>query len=136
MAKEKMTISLDKEVKESLIQVAKEKHMTVSALITQFTLSHNVKQIQGQLSMEEIKKKKGEEIMKVGRLGYNCENDRYGLLISDLWENDGFHCGECLEILVDDKWIPTRMEMTDGKWYLVGTQYKGDLEYIQARIKD
>lgn len=58
MAKEKMTLSLDKEVKERLIQVAKEKHMTVSALITQFTLSNNVKQIQGQLSMEEIKKRK------------------------------------------------------------------------------
>lgn len=73
--------------------------------------------------------------MKVGRLGYNCKNDRYGLLISDLWENDGFHCGECLEVLVDDKWISTRMEMTGREWYLVDTPYKGDLEYIRARIK-
>lgn len=24
-----------------------------------------------------------------GRLGYNHSNDRYGLLASDLWENDG-----------------------------------------------
>ena len=24
-----------------------------------------------------------------GRLGYNSFNKRYGLLISDLWENDG-----------------------------------------------
>lgn len=77
----------------------------------------------------------GDDKMKIGRLGYNCENDRYGLLISDLWENDGFHCGECLEVLVDDKWFPTRMEMSDGEWYLVGTKYRGDLEYIQARIK-
>lgn len=73
--------------------------------------------------------------MKVGRLGYNGENDRYGLLISDLWENDGFHCGECLEVLVDDKWISTRMEMAGSEWYLVDTPYKGDLEYIRARIK-
>ena len=62
-----------------------------------------------------------------GRLGYNSYNDRYGLLVSDLWENDGFHCGECLEVIVDEKWISTRMEMAwdaDGsRWYLVGTPY-------------
>ena len=31
--------------------------------------------------------------MITGRLGYNSANDRYGLLVSDLWEHDGFHCG-------------------------------------------
>jgi hypothetical protein len=76
-----------------------------------------------------------EQNMKQGRLGYNSANDRYGLLISDLWEHDGFHCGEGLEVMVDGAWVQTRMEMTsDRQWYLVGTPYKGDLEYIQARI--
>ena len=59
-----------------------------------------------------------------GRLGYNAENKRYGLLVSDLWENSGFHCGD-------------RMEMdwnNGGEWYLAGTPYHGDLEYVQARI--
>lgn len=37
-----------------------------------------------------------------GRLGYNCENDRYGLLVSDIWENNGFHCGECLQVKIDE----------------------------------
>ena len=46
-----------------------------------------------------------------GRLGYNSENGRYGLLVSDLWEHTGFHCGECLEVTVDDKWVKTRIEM-------------------------
>lgn len=72
--------------------------------------------------------------MKQGRLGYNADNDRYGLLISDLWEHDGFHCGEHMEVLVDDQWVPTRMEYGDDGWYLVGTPYRGDLEYVQARI--
>lgn len=72
--------------------------------------------------------------MKQGRLGYNPENDRYGLLISDLWENDGFHCGEHLEVLQDDKWVPTRMELGPDGWYLVGTRYRGNLEYVTARI--
>ena len=49
--------------------------------------------------------------MITGRLGYNSANDRYGLLVSDLWEQEGFHCGEVLEVMVDDKWQKTRMEM-------------------------
>ncbi len=40
--------------------------------------------------------------MKQGRLGYNSSNGRYGLLSSDLWIDTGFHCGEGLEVLVDD----------------------------------
>ena len=75
-----------------------------------------------------------------GRLGYNPQNDRYGLLVTDLWENDGFHCGETLEVMVDDEWVKARMEMAwepDGthKWYLVGTHYVGNLEFVRARIK-
>ena len=73
--------------------------------------------------------------MMTGRLGYNSDNDRYGLLVSDLCENTGFHCGETLEVMVDAKWIPTRKEMNmAGEWYLVGTPYSGDLEYIRARV--
>lgn len=33
-----------------------------------------------------------------GILGYNEENDRYGLLVMDLWKVKGFHCGETLEV--------------------------------------
>ena len=78
--------------------------------------------------------------MRTGRLGYNSDNDRYGLLISDLWEHDGFHCGECLEVMVDGEWVETRMEMAwgenGGEWYLVGTPYRDEaLEYVRARIK-
>lgn len=78
--------------------------------------------------------------MKEGRLGYNDQNGRYGLLTSDLWEHDGFHCGESLEIMIDGTWFPTRMEMAwengEGTWYLAGTPFRGcDIEYIHARIK-
>ena len=68
--------------------------------------------------------------MREGRLGYNSYNKRYGLLSSDLWIDPGFHCGECLEVLVDDQWVKTRMEMNLAReWYLVGTPYCGDLLY-------
>ena len=74
-----------------------------------------------------------------GRLGYNSENGRYGLLVADLWEHEGFHCGECFEVMVDGKWVDTRMEKIwsekGGEWYLVGTSYRGNLEYVQARIR-
>ena len=80
---------------------------------------------------------KEQKMMKQGRLGYNCSNGRYGLLSSDLWIAPGFHCGEGMEVLVDDKWVQTRMEMNPAReWYLVGTPYCGDLEYVQARIPE
>ena len=65
--------------------------------------------------------------MREGRLGYNSYNKRYGLLSSDLWIDTGFHCGEYLEVLLDDEWFQTRMEMNPAReWYLVGTPYCGD----------
>ena len=59
-------------------------------------------------------------MMKQGRLGYNSSNGRYGLLSSDLWIDTGFHCGEGLEVLVDDEWVQTRMEKNleeNGIWW-------------------
>ncbi len=84
-----------------------------------------------------------------GIMGYNSSNDRYGLLVSDLWEIDGFHCGDTLEVwdYEQEQWIPTRMEMhyqapsfpkkrNDG-WYLVGTEYSGQaLEGLRIRVAD
>ncbi|MDU3307498.1 MAG: DUF5348 domain-containing protein [Lachnospiraceae bacterium] len=73
--------------------------------------------------------------MREGRLGYNSSSERYGILLSDLWIDTGLHCGECQQILLDGRWVQTRMEMdAERNWYLVGTPYRGDLEYIQARI--
>lgn len=74
-----------------------------------------------------------------GRLGYNDTNDRYGLLVSDLQENSGFHCGECLQVMVDGEWKDTSFEMSwkngHGEWYLTDTELRGtDIEYTRARI--
>ncbi len=76
----------------------------------------------------------------VGRLEYNGANDRYGLLKSGIWEHDGFHCGDCLQVFDNEEWVDTRFEMLCGKngneWYLVGTPYRGAaIGYVQARIK-
>lgn len=55
--------------------------------------------------------------MREGRLGYNCENGRYGLLSMDLWIDTGFHCGECMEVLVDrkDAFSPFGKQCADGE---------------------
>lgn len=65
---------------------------------------------------------------KIGRLSYNYGNDRFGIIDSmDLWADDGIHCGECLEILVNDKWQNDRIEMDrQGNWYFVECGLKGD----------
>ena len=82
-----------------------------------------------------------------GILGYNSQNDRYGLLVMDLWvtftnlyifivaEIEGFHCGQTLEVWNSEaeKWIPTRMEMHyPNEWYLIGTALEG----LTVRIDD
>ena len=60
----------------------------------------------------------------------DCYQWTYGI-------DTGFHCGECMEVLVDDQWVKTRMEMNLAReWYLVGTPYCGDLEYVRARIPE
>lgn len=44
-----------------------------------------------------------------------------------------------MQVLVDEKWVDTRIEMSwgrnGGEWYLVGTPFMRDLEFIQAKIK-
>ena len=81
--------------------------------------------------------------MTKGILSYNS----YGLLVMDMWEIDGFHCGDTLEVWDSYKqqWIPTRMEMNyqapsffktckEG-CYLVGTPYSGTaLEGLLVRV--
>lgn len=37
----------------------------------------------------------------MARLGYNYENDRYGILEYDLWVKEGLHCGECFEVMMN-----------------------------------
>ena len=74
--------------------------------------------------------------MAEGRLSYNQEQDRYGLLVDGEWHHPGLHCGEGLEVEIDGVWTPTRIEMdTTGLWYLVGTPYRASgLEYVKARL--
>lgn len=67
-----------------------------------------------------------------GRLGFNRENGRYGLLVTDLWEVEGFHCGQRVSVKIAGEWVDTRFEMNPA---LVGTDLVGDdLEFLKARV--
>jgi hypothetical protein len=73
---------------------------------------------------------------KIGILGYNVVNDRFGILIGDLWEDEGLHCGETFEVWHNEEWIADRIEKS-GEWYLVFSGLKGDkLEGVKVRIND
>ena len=73
-----------------------------------------------------------------GKLEYNRQNDRYGLLVGDIFEKQGFSCGDTLEALIADEWRKTRIEMDwssgKGEWYLVNTPYKGNLNGVEVRV--
>lgn len=73
-----------------------------------------------------------------GRLGYNKELDRYGVLVSDLWEKQGLHCGECINVFINGEWIEDRIEFNHNanKWYLVKSGLIGEeLEYLKVRLE-
>lgn len=45
----------------------------------------------------------------------------------------GLHCGECFDVLIDDNWMPTRIEYGDD-WYLVGISRDISLNGLQVKI--
>lgn len=58
-------------------------------------------------------------IARQGALVYDEETGRIDIRFSLDDYYDGLHCGETLEVLIDDQWIPTRIEK-NSDWYLVG----------------
>lgn len=58
-------------------------------------------------------------MVRKGNLIYDSESGRMDIRFGMEEYYGGLHCGECMDVLVDDKWVPTRIEMGEG-WYLVG----------------
>lgn len=46
-----------------------------------------------------------------GKLFYNEDNDRMDILYDNGDVLGGLHCGETLDVKINDVWIPTRIEM-------------------------
>lgn len=56
---------------------------------------------------------------KMGALVYDAAIDRMDIRYGLHRYHGGLHCGEQLEVLVNRRWFPTRIEK-DKDWYLVG----------------
>ncbi len=61
--------------------------------------------------------------MRIGTLIMNLENQRMDIRYPSGEVYGGLHCGECFDVNINGKWIPTRIEMGD-EWYLVGIKLK------------
>ena len=62
----------------------------------------------------------------------NSSTNRFDVLYKEGYSYGGLHCGTAMEVLINDKWIPTRIEYGND-WYLVGVQ-KESLPGLQVRI--
>jgi len=62
--------------------------------------------------------------MKCGMLIYDSDSNRLDMLFDNGSILGGFHCGDCLDTLLDNEWIPTRVEY-DEDWYLYGLYQSG-----------
>ena len=70
--------------------------------------------------------------MKKGILIYDSSTNRFDVLYEEGNSYGGLHCGTTMEVLINDEWIPTRIEYGND-WYLVGVQ-KESLPGLQVRI--
>ena len=60
--------------------------------------------------------------MKQGVLVYDQKTDRMDVRFNLEEYYGGLHCGTCMEVFVNNRWKPTRIEYACGDtgWYLVG----------------
>ena len=77
--------------------------------------------------------------------GLSMARDKQGVLVYDFQQEridirfgleeyyGGLHCGETLDVLIDGKWIPTRIEKA-ADWFLVGIGENISLPGLTVRI--
>lgn len=56
--------------------------------------------------------------MREGTLVYDNYSKRIDVRFNADDYYGGLHCGACMDVMLNDEWIPTRIEMNDD-WYLV-----------------
>ena len=70
--------------------------------------------------------------MRQGVLIYDHDTDRMDIRFDLDDYYGGHHCGTSMEVFVNNKWVPTRIEIND-QWYLVGIK-TGNLIGLRVRI--
>jgi len=69
-----------------------------------------------------------------GILTYNQYFDRMDILYDDGTTEGGLHCGVCLEVKINGRYKPTRLEKSD-EWYLVDTGLHGVESMVGLTIR-
>lgn len=69
--------------------------------------------------------------MKQGSLVYDDVQDRIDIRFGLDDYYGGLHCGETMEVLIDGRWVPARIEK-GRDWYLVGIK-TSSLPGLQVR---
>ena len=69
---------------------------------------------------------------KQGSLIYDQAQDRIDIRLETGDYYGGLHCGETMDVLVDGRWISTRIEKGQD-WYLVGIKTRA-LNGLEVRI--
>lgn len=67
-----------------------------------------------------------------GALVYDSRMERYDIRFDLRDYLGGLHCGQCFDVKLGGKWIPTRIEMGED-WCLVGIKVH-DLRGLVVRI--
>ena len=70
--------------------------------------------------------------MQQGVLYFEGQTERMDIRFENKEIYGGLHCGTAIEVLINDEWVPTRIEYGND-WYLVGVQ-KESLPGLQVRI--
>jgi len=71
-------------------------------------------------------------MMKQGALIFNKLMDRYDIRFDLADYYGGLHCGQCFDVMIHSRWVPTRIEYDNG-WYLVNIRID-DLSGLRVRI--
>jgi hypothetical protein len=70
--------------------------------------------------------------VKQGALVFDEDCGRYDIRFDISDHYGGLHCGQCFEVFVSGKWVPTRIEKAMD-WYLAGVT-NGKLDGLRVRI--
>ena len=71
--------------------------------------------------------------MKIGTLVRNVDSGRMDVRLGFDEFLEGLRCGTRMDVLIDENWIPTRIEMADD-WYLIGID-TNNIAGLTVRIK-
>ena len=74
--------------------------------------------------------------MKNGVLIYNKDLQRMDIQFAGGKYYGGLHCGECFDVLINNKWFPTRIEYgisNNNGWYLIDVDKHIDLQGLKVR---